>query len=625
MRFFERLLIFSVVGQVLIAGAPGLAQDKIKIERLDDLPRHVYEVEVPAVDLLDNDDALMKLAHAVKADLESDLKTYAISDKTTLKAYYSSLYAIAIFDEEYEAALNYIEMIRQLEDKEALRLTIGLTARAYVSAVRSGEEDLQAEFKRELERLVTPLPYDKVGDRLNRLRGRQQMMTRNLLVGVIESKVQPVLNQSGGEMSKDIARSMISRAYTVKYEIQFNQQIAAVLGDYIESQKVEKTDIWTEREVILASTDPGNEVIVTIWDSGLDLELFKDVLWTNTAEVPDNGQDDDNNGYIDDVHGIGYTLNSKKTPEPLCPIADVGVDRKLLQRLMKGLSDIGSGISSDESAELQKEIAGMKPGEVQPFFEKVGLYGNYAHGTHVAGIAARGNPFARLMYSRLTFGYTMIPECPSVEQSRQDSVAMTETLAYFKENGVRVVNMSWGGDLSSVEQALEANNAGGTPEERKELARRIFEIDRNALFHAMMNTPEILFVTSAGNDDNDIDFEEVIPSNFDFPNIICVGAVDQAGEETSFTSFGKVDVYANGFEVLSFVPGGDKMLMSGTSQASPNVTNLAAKLLALNPGLNPIQVRGLIVTGAEERQVGDRTVRLLNPNKSVELLRKTRF
>ncbi len=610
-----------IMGVALLAGATGLAQEKIKIEKLDDLPRHVYTVEGQAVDLLDNGEALMNLAHALKADLESDLSTYEITDKSTLKGYHSSLYSIAILGQEYDAALSHIEVIRQLEDKQALKLSIGLTARAYVYAVKSGEEDLNAAFKREFEKLVKPLPYAKVGDRLKSLKGRQQMLTRNLIVGVTDEKVQPVLNQSGGELSKDLALSMIGRAYTVNYEIPFNQEILAVLAAYLESHQVEKTDIWADREVTLASTDPGTEVIVTIWDSGLDLDVYKDILWTNTAEVPGNGSDDDANGYVDDVHGIGYTLQSDKTPEPLYPIGDVAGDRQRLQRLMKGLSDMGSGIDSDESAELRKLMSSMQPGEARPFFESVGLYGNYAHGTHVGGIAARGNPFVRLMYSRLTFGHTMIPECPSIESSRKDSVAVTETLAYFKENKVRVVNMSWGGDLSSVEKALEANNAGGTPEERKELARQIFEISRAALFHAMMNTPEILFITSAGNDDNDINFEEIIPSNFDFPNIICVGAVDQAGEETGFTSFGKVDVYANGFEVLSFVPGGDRMQMSGTSQASPNVTNLAAKLLAMKPDLTPIQVRGLIVTGADEKQVGDRTVRLMNPKKSMELLR----
>ena len=73
-------------------------------------------------------------------------------------------------------------------------------------------------------------------------------------------------------------------------------------------------------------------------------------------------------------------------------------------------------------------------------------------------------------------------------------------------------------------------------------------------------------------------FDEVMPSSFELPNILVAGAVDQAGDQTSFTSFGNVDVYSSGFEVDSYVPGGDRMKLSGTSMAAPNVTNLAAKL-----------------------------------------------
>jgi len=224
------------------------------------------------------------------------------------------------------------------------------------------------------------------------------------------------------------------------------------------------------------------------------------------------------------------------------------------------------------------------------------------------------------MAARITFDYHMIPELPTVELARKDAKATEETIEYFKRNGVRVVNMSWGNSLASTEAALEANNAGATPEERKAMAREIFEITRVALFNAIKNAPEILFVTSAGNSNNDVKFEEFYPSSFDLPNVLTVGAVDQAGEETSFTSFGKVDVYGNGFEVLSYVPGGDELKLSGTSMSSPNVVNLAAKLWALNPTLTAAQVRQLIIDGSDERGTGDRKVKLMNPEKSAEIL-----
>lgn len=50
------------------------------------------------------------------------------------------------------------------------------------------------------------------------------------------------------------------------------------------------------------------EVIVAVIDGGVDVEHedLKEVLWVNRGEVPDNGIDDDGNGYVDDVYGWSF-------------------------------------------------------------------------------------------------------------------------------------------------------------------------------------------------------------------------------------------------------------------------------------------------------------------------------
>ena len=149
----------------------------------------------------------------------------------------------------------------------------------------------------------------------------------------------------------------------------------------------------------------------------------------------------------------------------------------------------------------------------------------------------------------------------------------------------------------------------------------ILRVEKYKERKAIQEVPEILFITSAGNSDNDVTFDEFYPSSYDYPNILSVGAVDSEGNETSFTSLGKVEVYANGFEVESYVPGGNRLNLSGTSMATPQVLNLAGKLLALDPELTPSDLRRLILEGADTKQLESREIRLMNPKRSLELLK----
>lgn len=50
------------------------------------------------------------------------------------------------------------------------------------------------------------------------------------------------------------------------------------------------------------------EVLVGVLDAGIDINNYdiKDNIYVNTAEIPDNGIDDDHNGYIDDVNGWDF-------------------------------------------------------------------------------------------------------------------------------------------------------------------------------------------------------------------------------------------------------------------------------------------------------------------------------
>ena len=74
-------------------------------------------------------------------------------------------------------------------------------------------------------------------------------------------------------------------------------------------------DLWGLQKIQVPSawdiSKGSEEVIVAIIDSGVDYthEDLAQNIWVNTKEIPDNGIDDDVNGYIDDVYGIapGYS------------------------------------------------------------------------------------------------------------------------------------------------------------------------------------------------------------------------------------------------------------------------------------------------------------------------------
>jgi len=59
---------------------------------------------------------------------------------------------------------------------------------------------------------------------------------------------------------------------------------------------------------LLAGKSPKKTVLVAIIDNGIDTSHvdLKANLWTNPKEVAGNGKDDDNNGFVDDMHGWNF-------------------------------------------------------------------------------------------------------------------------------------------------------------------------------------------------------------------------------------------------------------------------------------------------------------------------------
>ena len=264
----------------------------------------------------------------------------------------------------------------------------------------------------------------------------------------------------------------------------------------------------------------GAGVVIAVLDNGVQLDHpdLANQIYANAGESgagrESNGLDDDGNGFVDDWRGWDW----------------VGGD-----------NNPGAGTDS--------------------------------HGTHVAGTAAaqRDNvigvagvaPSAKLLALRVLGGSTGVLS------------DLVSAIAYSGRLGVKVANMSLGGEALSV-----------------------------SLRSAIERYPNTLFVAAAGNDGIDLD----LPGNVSSPceeesaNVLCVASSTRLAVPASSSNYGAaaVDIFAPGESIASTVIGGYGE-MSGTSMATPQVAGAAALLASAEPSLTGAQMRTRLIESAAAR------------------------
>jgi len=589
---------------LLLAGGTA-AQARTRIEKAADLPRFSYKLDFKIEDMVRDDAKFKPFAAKVRRDLESVLAQYDIEDKATLRQILGELAQLDMLDGNVQAALARVAQVKALEDKPADKLLSGITTRAIVAGMRANPDRASAAYlaaaTKSIEGELAAMPYGVIANEAKEIKAGAEMLGEGRLIGSVREVLQPSVDKNGS-LSSDLAPALVRIKYIYVYVLPLKPALVDAWTTYLAAHKVDKPDIWAARAVSLPAGGNYSPVKIAIWDSGVDTALFPHNLATANGSVPVIAFDRFSEPAKGELQEIPSALKSK-------------VPR--LKSYLKGFSDLQSNIDSPEASEVKGYMSTLKPDEYKAFVEEIGLAGNWMHGTHVAGIAVAGNPYARLVVGRIEFDWHLIPDpCPSRELTLRDAKNAQSYVDFFKQQGVRVVNMSWGGSVKGIEGALELCNIGKTPDERKAIARDYFDIQKDALTRAFASAPDILFVTAAGNSNQDASFVEDIPAGIVLPNLLTVGAVDKAGDEASFTSYGPtVKVHANGYQVESVIPGGEKLAESGTSMASPQVVNLAAKILAVNPKLTPGQVTALIRDNADKTADGRRT--LINPKKTL--------
>ena len=601
-------LLASVAAAALAADPP-----RIRVASVVDLPRYSYAMPGPASQFVEASPAAFgAFAAKARADVDALLSRYEIDDRSTMRRILRAKADLQELAGDYRGALETIAALRALEEKPASRLLSGLTDQARLqaslqSASTSGAEYEQA-FRKSYEALVMPLPWLQVRDSVKASYGYGRLASRASMIGDLQSEIDPAVAKSG-TLDLEQAWTLLATRVSLLRSLPLNAARTDVLHAYIAKHDAPLPDIWAAREVTLTANDRTTPVAVAIWDSGVDVAVFPEQLFTDPEPTASG------------AHGLAFDDVGNAATGWLYPLSEAQQKAYPEYRgQIKGILDLQNGIDSPEATEVQKKFATFSPQQMHDWFELGKTLGNYIHGTHCAGIAVRGNPAARLVVARFNDELPYLPFEPTEEWARKMGAAFKQLGDYFRTRHVRVVNMSWGDDLAEFEDWLSKTSSVSDPLERKRRAEALFAIWKASIAAAIQAAPDTLFVTAAGNSDSNVGFIQDVPPSLHLPNLLTVGAVNQAGEETSFTSHGDtVVVHANGYQVDSFVPGGARVRLSGTSMASPNVVNLAAKLFALDPTLTPARAIELIRAGATTSSDGRR--HLIDPQRSVALLK----
>jgi subtilisin family serine protease len=609
-----KIRIHAVILCLIAACAVAQNSPKKKVSSQSDLPRFSYSISVPASELVQADaNTFNAFAAKVQADTEGVFRDYEITDKASMRQLLGTRLDLQQLSGDYKAALETVKALRALEDKPSARLTTGLFAESELKAAidtnSTSSSAYEQAFTKNYGDAVNKLPWDVVQDSMKSAWAGAKLRSKASLIAFVKTEIDPAAEKSKA-LNGEEAADLIAVRRAIQFDLPLNSARIQVLGAYVSAHNVTKPDIWEAREVTLNASDKLTPVLVGIWDSGVDVSIFDGQVFADPNPTPSGS------------HGLAYLDDGGVSHDWLYPLTDLQQkEYPTFRDELKGRLDLESGIDSPETQALQKKMATFTPEQMHQRGELQKVIGFYIHGTHVAGISVRGNPAARLVVARFNDQLPDFPFQPTPEWTRKIAADFMEISNYFRARKVRVVNMSWGDDPAEFDLWLSKTGGPADPEARKKLAAELYAIWHDGVEAAIKNAPDTLFVCAAGNSDSDASFLQDVPAGLRSPNLIAVGAVNQAGDETSFTSYGPtVVVDADGYDVESYVPGGARLKLSGTSMASPNVTNLAAKLFALDPSLTPQKVIQLIRDGATASEDGRR--HLINPKRSVELLRQ---
>ena len=112
----------------------------------------------------------------------------------------------------------------------------------------------------------------------------------------------------------------------------------------------------------IIGTKKGKKIIVAVIDSGIDLkhEDLDDVLWTNKGEKAGDGIDNDNNGYVDDIHGYNFLGESYNEQLEVTRIVKLKLGDAALQAKAKTKVDSEYGTAAQNKLQYEQFLQAVK-------------------------------------------------------------------------------------------------------------------------------------------------------------------------------------------------------------------------------------------------------------------------
>lgn len=370
---------------------------------------------------------------------------------------------------------------------------------------------------------------------------------------------------------------------------------------------------WISLLCALGAFTSAQAAKIAVIDSGLDYkhEMIVPNLWTNANETFDR-RDNDGNGYQDDVHGWNFAEQNGQ-------IIDYSYLGTFSSDPEKFFDIQGKAFLKQATEE---ELAWVKAKrQDKNFIKEMQKFGNFVHGTHVAGITIRDS-------GNQAMGLKLIPTeiKPFLDRlGKQQNLAgadrweilanMFDALAQQQMQMLQEIAI-----LIHFHKAEIANGSFGTGYSNGKMitdnaykilffkaptsedSKKAWGLFLGALLKHGQNfvgaAPDTLFVFAAANEGLSNDVYGVSPAGIKADNVISVGATYKNEFFAPFSNYGvnSVDVAAPGMLIHSAIPGTASYLkVSGTSQAAPYVANVAGQIKDINPKLKPAEIKAILM------------------------------